>query len=275
MAAAGALNQQIYNAPEVALHYANLDYLSPCEKFLFQNYLQPGMAILDIGVGGGRTTSYLSSLASRYVGIDYAEEMVRACRKRFPDLPFEVANAADLSFFSDASFDAIVMAFNAIDYVLPGSQRACCLQECHRVLKPGGTLIFSSHNPRSILKRPTWNSERLINFSGRVSRGRPGFAACAGIPLTIAIVGYASIRCLAQSVVKISQKIRTRAFWEGHGLWLDPSHGGLITHTWTPKRCIQVLSTAGFQVTKYLGDDFPRASSQLVTDWYYYVFSKI
>jgi ubiquinone/menaquinone biosynthesis C-methylase UbiE len=275
MATAGAFNQQIYNAAEVALYYANLAYLSPCERFLFQNYLQPGMAILDIGVGGGRTTSYLSSFASRYVGIDYAEEMIRACRKKYPALTFDVANAADLSSFSDASFDAIVMAFNSIDYVLPDSQRERCLQECHRVLKRGGMLIFSSHNPRSIFKKATWNSERVVDFSNRIFRGHPLFAACARIPLMLGVLVYASIRCLAQCLMKISQRIGTVAFWKGRGLWFDPSHGGLVTHTWTPKWCIRGVSTAGFQITKYLGDDFPRTSGQFVTDWYYYVFSKI
>ena len=122
-------NRQIYNAPDVALHYASLAYLSPCEKFLFQTYIEPGMAILDIGVGGGRTTPYLSSLASRYVGIDYAEEMIRACRKKFPGLDFRTVQADELDGFADASFDAVVMAFNTIDYVLPDSQRIHCVQE--------------------------------------------------------------------------------------------------------------------------------------------------
>src|SRR5437016_793364 len=102
MATANALNQQVYNAPDVTRHYADLAHLSACEKFLFQTCIQPGMAILDVGVGGGRTTPYLASLASHYVGIDYAEEMVQVCRKKFPSLTFKVLDAGDMSCFADA-----------------------------------------------------------------------------------------------------------------------------------------------------------------------------
>ena len=75
-------NLQIYDAPEVAAHYAALDYLTPCERCCLRRYIPPGSAILDLGVGGGRTTSYLASRASRYVGVDYAPAMVKACRGR-------------------------------------------------------------------------------------------------------------------------------------------------------------------------------------------------
>ena len=40
------------------------------------------MAILDLGVGGGRTTPHLSSIAARYVGADYAAEMVARCQDK-------------------------------------------------------------------------------------------------------------------------------------------------------------------------------------------------
>src|ERR1700726_4422384 len=99
-------NIPIYNAPAVAEYYAALSYLTPCERLLFATYLRPGMAILDLGVGGGRTTPYLSSIAGRYVGVDYASEMIAACRKKFPQLEFETANVADLSNFSSQGFDA-------------------------------------------------------------------------------------------------------------------------------------------------------------------------
>ena len=84
-----AANLQVYRDPEVVSHYASLDYLTACERLLFDTYLKPGMAILDIGVGGGRTTPYLSQKASRYVGVDYSEEMVRILpATNSPDLEF-------------------------------------------------------------------------------------------------------------------------------------------------------------------------------------------
>ena len=83
-----AANLEVYRKPEVVSHYASLDYLTACERLLFDTYLAPGMAILDLGVGGGRTTPYLSQKASRYVGVDYSEEMIRLCRDKFPQLEF-------------------------------------------------------------------------------------------------------------------------------------------------------------------------------------------
>src|ERR1700730_10292203 len=128
-------NIPIYNAAPIVQHYAALNYLTPCEQLLFETYLKPGMAILDLGVGGGRTTPYLSSIAARYVGVDYAGEMISACRRKFPHLNFEVGNAADLSIFPSSSFDAVVMAFNGMDYVIPDESRLLALREIGRVLE--------------------------------------------------------------------------------------------------------------------------------------------
>ena len=57
-------NLETYDAPEVAAHYAALDYLTPCERMLLAAYTPQGDAILDLGVSGGRTTAYLTSRAS-------------------------------------------------------------------------------------------------------------------------------------------------------------------------------------------------------------------
>ena len=130
-----ALNLTTYLAPEVASHYAGLNYLTLCERLLFRTYIKPGMAVLDLGVGGGRTTSYLSRVASRYVGVDYSEAMIRACRRKFPNLNFLLADASDLSAFEDASFDAVVFSYNGLDCVVPDQKRHRCLRECWRVLE--------------------------------------------------------------------------------------------------------------------------------------------
>src|SRR5260221_405642 len=119
-----AANLQVYRDPEVVSHYAALSYLTPCEHLLFETYVKPGMKILDIGVGGGRTTAYLSDKASRYIGVDYSAEMIKTCRNKFPKLEFEVADASDLSGFADASFDAIVISFNGINCIVPEDRRS-------------------------------------------------------------------------------------------------------------------------------------------------------
>jgi ubiquinone/menaquinone biosynthesis C-methylase UbiE len=269
-----ALNFQAYNAPEVATHYASLNYLTPCEQLLFRTYLMPGMSVLDLGVGGGRTTKYLSTIASRYVGVDYSESMIRSCQDKFPGLDFRLADASDLSLFSDESFDAVVFSFNGLDYVLPHEKRLRCLRECARVMRPGSVFIFSSHNPRSILVRAEWDHARLRAFAQKlIPRGNP--------LLTLAIAVLTPVKALhsfARAAIgtsrRVMQRATTSAFWRGEGTLRDPVHGGLMTHCSVPERVSAELAAFDFQLVKVIGDDYPRASGSLVTDWYYYVFSK-
>ena len=267
-------NLRVYNAPEVAAHYAALDYLSPCEQLLFQTFLKGGMAVLDLGVGGGRTTPYLSSIAGRYVGVDYAAEMVAACRRKFPRLEFQQANAADLSGFSSDSFDAVVMAFNSMDYVIPDQARFRCLREIHRLLKTQGVLIFSSHNPRAILLRPSWNRQRLQVLAKRFARERAGLESILLRLLVVLRAVVAAGQGLARSIGRTGRRIFTGAFWRGEGYLLDLAHGGLRTHCASPQKLIPEVRKFGFRLLQVLGDDYPRASWQYATEWYYYVFAK-
>lgn len=275
MLAQETLNLRTYSVPEVASHYAALDYLTPCEQFLFRTYLEPGLNVLDLGVGGGRTTPYLSKIASRYVGVDCSEEMIRVCRRKFPQLDFLLADASDLSEIQDASFDAIVFAFNGLDCIVPGEKRLQCLRECRRVLRTGGVLIFSSHNPRSIFFRPAWDPKRLRRFAERWVDPRSAVFPCFVAGLTVAKAAHSFLRAAVGSALKITRRIPRSAFWRGEGDLFDSAHGGMVIHCATPQGLVAELSGSGFRLVTYMGDDYPRVSRTLVTDWYYYVFLKI
>lgn len=263
-----------YNAPEVAEYYAGLNYLTPCEQLLFESYLRPGMAILDLGVGGGRTTAYLSSIAARYVGIDYASEMIAACRRKFPQLEFEVGNASDLSGFASSSFDAVVMAFNGMDYVIPDESRFRALREIGRVLKPEGVLIFSSHNPRSIWVRASWNPQRVRAVAETVVSIDSVFFRPLLSCLDAARATLAGLRAALQSLRRAAQRLPSQAFWKGQGYLMDSAHGGLKTHLAVPEKVTHELGGFGFRLLRLMGNDYPHAIRLYVTDWYYYVFLK-
>lgn len=267
-------NLRTYNSPEVVEHYAALTYLSPCESLLFNEYLQPGMAILDLGVGGGRTTPLLSSIAGRYVGLDYAPEMIAVCRKKFPTLEFEVGSADDLSRFAASGFNAVVMAFNGMDYVIPDETRFRALQEIHSVLKPEGILIFSSHNPRSIWVRPSWNPKRVQDLAKSMLKPDSVLFRPLLWSLTRARMILAAMQAVPQSLGRVTRRLFTHAFWRGDGYWMDPVHGGLMTHGAAPEEVTRELSRFGFRLLRVLGNDYPRRSRAYITDWYYYVFSK-
>ncbi len=267
-------NFRVYSSSEVAEHYRSLNYLTPCERFLFDKYVTPGMAVLDAGVGGGRTAPRLSRDAGRYVGIDYSEAMVKNCRARFPELEFAVADASDLSAFADGSFNVVVMAFNAADYVVPAERRWQCFRECRRVLQPGGVFIFSSHNPRAVVVRAAWDREKVRRFAeGLIPRSSIFFplAIFMGNSLKAA---HAFMRAALSSLTRVVGRITKSAFWRGEGHLIDPVHGGLLTHCWVPRRVAAELSTMGFQLIGTMGDDYPRRSWMFTTDWYYYVFAR-
>jgi SAM-dependent methyltransferase len=120
--------------------------LRPVERAIVERYRgELSGRVLEIGVGGGRLTEQLASVAVSLTGIDVAPAMVENCRARFPQATFVVADLRDLGAFGDGAFDAILAGYNVLD-VLDHEQRTAALAEWHRVLVPGGLLVVSSHN---------------------------------------------------------------------------------------------------------------------------------
>ncbi len=144
-------NKTTYSTSSVVRHYAQLNELQPAEKAVlkFLQHRCSNIKMLDIGVGGGRTTQHFSKIASEYVGIDYSADMISACKKRFAafsqKMQFEVCDARDMSQFADNSFDFILFSFNGIDYA-SHQERLKIFEEINRVGRPGGYFFFSSHN---------------------------------------------------------------------------------------------------------------------------------
>jgi ubiquinone/menaquinone biosynthesis C-methylase UbiE len=99
--------------------------------------------VLDIGVGGGRTTGLLQPDALFYIGLDVAEPMVDLARRRFPEAQFELGDARDLAGLPDKHFDLVVFSFNGLD-ALDRGDRLQALQAMRRVVAPEGRVLFSS-----------------------------------------------------------------------------------------------------------------------------------
>ncbi len=147
-------NYAAYNRPDIVADYVRLAELFPSEIVALDrlHHLMPGPSVLDIGVGGGRTTSAFSETASRYVGIDYSPEMILACERRFADSPvpleFCVGDVRQLT-YKDGSFNFVLFSYNGIDY-MDENDRLKALREIYRVCAPDGIFCFSSHNMWSL-----------------------------------------------------------------------------------------------------------------------------
>lgn len=145
------LNEQTYNSPEVVLGLARRSELQPAEAVVLA-LLGPQLAafdVLDIGVGGGRTSVHLLPRARRYRGIDFSPAMIAACRARFPEQAklFEVGDARDLRGHRAGAYDFTLFSYNGLDYV-SHADRLRALTEIRRVTRPGGWFCMSSHNLR-------------------------------------------------------------------------------------------------------------------------------
>ena len=109
-----------------------------------------GRAVLCIGVGSGdELKEILKRNPTRVVGIDIATELLQLAAKKYPSVEIKEMNMTNMS-FADGAFDFVYSSLTlhyAPDWDV-------LLKEISRVLKPSGTLLFSTHNPPYWARKP-------------------------------------------------------------------------------------------------------------------------
>jgi len=144
---------QAYALARIVKDFADRDALYPAElAALAEVWTNVRGDVLDIGVGGGRTTRYLCGAARSYRAVDFQPAMVAACRQRFPGVSVEVGDARALAAHADGSYDLVFFSFNGIDYI-GIEDRPRVFAEAHRVLRPGGAFVYSSHSTTPLAGR--------------------------------------------------------------------------------------------------------------------------
>jgi ubiquinone/menaquinone biosynthesis C-methylase UbiE len=152
----GEANRASYDSLDSVSSYADWLGLIEPEKTILHLLKSghPFKRLLDIGVGGGRTTKYFASITEEYIGIDYSENMVEVCRSKFqsnPVVSFAVLNARNLSVYRDDCFDFALFSHGGLDAV-DHEDRILILNGIHRVVKKAGFFCFSTSNMDAMLQ---------------------------------------------------------------------------------------------------------------------------
>ena len=122
-------------------------YLHRQEARIIGPLLEPlqGQPVLSLGCGTGRFMEWATH------GLDSSPQMVAAARAKFPDRTFAVGDAAETPF--QAGTFAAIYCLHVFMH-LPEAKARAILAEAHRLLRPGGRLIFDVPSaPRRRLTR--------------------------------------------------------------------------------------------------------------------------
>jgi SAM-dependent methyltransferase len=99
--------------------------------------------VLDLGCGDGEVLAGLvrwGALSGRLTGIDVRADAVARAHACWPELRFDVADAAALP-YRDANFD-LVLCFTVFSSILDDVVTREVAGEVRRVLRPGGALVW-------------------------------------------------------------------------------------------------------------------------------------
>jgi SAM-dependent methyltransferase len=141
------LNQRAFSSGAAKKFYDRASTLLEAESVILDE-LAPEIKnrkLLDIGIGGGRTTPFLLKISPDYTGIDYSPVLVERAKSRLHLESLYVCDVRDMSRFADCAFDFALFSFNGLDHI-SHQDRLQALREIHRVLRPDGIFAFSSHN---------------------------------------------------------------------------------------------------------------------------------
>ena len=228
------LNRRAWSGSEAVRWYANAEgFLDPGEQAAFKR-LTPDARdnpVLDLGIGGGRTTAQFLPLTRDYIGIDYTPAMVETCKRKFEGVRFEHADARDLSRFPAASFQLVVFSYNGIDAVdLEGRQQV--LAEAWRVLRPGGAFFFSTFNRQGPDFEAGLKLSRGIEFTWN--------------PIKLAA---RTARFVVSNTVSLARQAINRRHEQheaGHDILMHSAHDGIMVYATTSNELEQQLAAAGF-----------------------------
>lgn len=156
--------------------WAYRNRLIPAEKYLLENYLDKNGKTLEAGAGGGRILLAMKEMGfTSLYGFDYVPELIEEARKKDSgnSICFEVGDAVAPS-YEDSSFDQLIYLQQVICFIEDEASRINALREAYRIVKPGGTALFSflcfEARERSAMYRPYLYYLRFLRKLSRANR---------------------------------------------------------------------------------------------------------
>ncbi|MGY0611405.1 class I SAM-dependent methyltransferase [Luteimonas sp. A501] len=250
-----------YNRQDMVDDFASRSHLMPAElAALGEVWPLVRGDILDIGVGGGRTTGYLRGVARSYRALDISEKMTEACRALYPGTEVGVGDARTLDGHPDAGYDLVLFSFNGIDYI-DHAERSRVLAATYRVLRPGGAFVYSSHN--------------LGVLGGHPPPVQPARLVPTLDPVRMLV---RSARTLATNVRRRRNRRRLQDrqyFAADHAVVNDEGYDhSLLTVYVDPAAECEALATAGFVGTMTIDARGGRDPGRHLDPWVHYVTRK-
>ncbi len=114
--------------------------------------IQRGMRVLDVGCGTGVVALTAARIGARVTGSDLTPKLIERAKENSKltglDIAWDVGDAEELP-YKDSEFDAVVSQFGHMFAPRPD----VAVREMLRVLKPGGTIAFSTWPPELLVGR--------------------------------------------------------------------------------------------------------------------------
>lgn len=105
-----------------------------------------GLRLLDIGCGGGLLSEPMARLGFTVTGVDASERNIKTASAHAADqgldIEYRASTAEDLLAAGEPPFD-VILNMEVIEHV---ADPAAYLQDCARLLKPGGLMIVATLN---------------------------------------------------------------------------------------------------------------------------------
>jgi SAM-dependent methyltransferase len=130
-----------------------------------------GKDVIELGCGTAYFSAWLAKLGARPVGLDVTPAQLETARRMMGETGIEFAlveaDAEDVP-LPDESFDLAFSEFGASIWCDP----ARWIPEAHRLLRPGGELVFLGNTPLSIICMPDEGKieERLVRSQFELGR---------------------------------------------------------------------------------------------------------